>query len=128
MPLYHVPALAAAEGQTFPVAAEWRCVHVHGGSDWEYRYRRRPPSVAGASDSPLRENQASSAPIANKGRFNLAPLNQLVLGSSAGAKQFLEWGTDRNIRKLDDRGPQRSAQPFDCSRIAALLSEWQQPI
>lgn len=54
----------------------------------------------------LRENHTSSAPIANKGQFNLALLNQLVLGSSAGAKHFLELGTDRNsIRKLNDRGP-----------------------
>jgi hypothetical protein len=51
-------------------------------------------------------DQRVSAPIANKGRLNLASLNQIMLGSSAGAKQFLELGTDRNsIRKLNDRGP-----------------------
>jgi hypothetical protein len=60
----------------------------------------------------LRENNTSSAPIANKGRFNFALLNQLVLGSSAGAKQFLESGTDRNtIRTLDDRGSSDRLSP-----------------
>ena len=60
----------------------------------------------------LRENHAASAPIANEGRLNLAPLNQLMLGSSAGAKQFLELGTDRNaVRKLDDRGPSGRLNP-----------------
>ena len=93
MRLCRVPALAAAEGQTFPEAAEWRCVQVHGG------FRTGSTDIAGGLllllalqivHVTLRENHTSSAPIANKGQFNLALLNQLVLGSSAGAKQFLE--------------------------------------
>jgi hypothetical protein len=131
MRLCQVPALATAEGQTFPVAVAWRSVCVHGGSDWAHRYRRRPPFVAGASDSPSNFASKSRGVRADRqrGPIESRPVESTHVGSFGWGQTVSGMGHRQECCTEARRPwPQPSAQSFDCSRIAALLSEWQQPI